>query len=111
MELFAADGHDAGGCERVTGKSGMRPFQHHLRVYGTGRYSRDSEGQWEMRSFRISNFDELDDRPLAETVEHLRAVTRKVGLDQDIITKLAAFRHGSSPGERHNERRQLGQRR
>ena len=21
MELFAADGHDAGGCERVTGKS------------------------------------------------------------------------------------------
>ena len=27
MELFAADGHDAGGCERVTGKSGMRPVQ------------------------------------------------------------------------------------
>ena len=27
MELFAADGHDAGGCERVTGKSGMRPEQ------------------------------------------------------------------------------------
>ena len=27
MELFAADGHDAGGCERVTGKSGMRPIQ------------------------------------------------------------------------------------
>ena len=27
MELFAADGHDAGGCERVTGKSGMRPAQ------------------------------------------------------------------------------------
>ena len=25
MELFAADGHDAGECERVTGKSGMRP--------------------------------------------------------------------------------------
>ena len=29
MELFAADGHDAGGCERVTGKSGMRPEQPH----------------------------------------------------------------------------------
>ena len=27
MELFAADGHDAGGCERVTGKSGMRPLE------------------------------------------------------------------------------------
>ena len=29
MELFAADGHDAGGCERVTGKSGMRPRELH----------------------------------------------------------------------------------
>ena len=27
MELFAADGHDADGCERVTGKSGMRPYK------------------------------------------------------------------------------------
>ena len=71
-------------------------FHHHLRVYGTGRYLRESEGQWEMRSFRISHFDKLDDRPLAETVERLRAVTRRVGLDQDIIAKLAAFRHGSS---------------
>ena len=32
MELFAADGHDAGGCERVTGKSGMRPFPPRRRV-------------------------------------------------------------------------------
>ena len=30
MELFAADGHDASGCERVTGKSGMRPGYRHL---------------------------------------------------------------------------------
>ena len=34
MELFAADGHDAGGCERVTGKSGMRPW----RTEGCKRY-------------------------------------------------------------------------
>ena len=67
-------------------------FHRHVRVYGTGRYSRHAEGQWEMRSFRISHFDELDDRPLAETVERLRAVTRNVGLDRDILTKLAAFR-------------------
>ena len=32
MELFAADGHDAGGCERVTGKSGMRPVLLNLLV-------------------------------------------------------------------------------
>ena len=37
MELFAADGHDAGGCERVTGKSGMRPVL--LYAYATGVFS------------------------------------------------------------------------
>ena len=71
-------------------------FHHHLRVYGVGRYWRDSDGKWEMRSFRISHFEKLDARPLAETVERLRGITRKVGLDQDIITKLADFRHEPS---------------
>ena len=35
MELFAADGHDAGGCERVTGKSGMRPRGPATLLYGS----------------------------------------------------------------------------
>ena len=38
MELFAADGHDAGGCERVTGKSGMRPL-----AVGSGRNGQSRE--------------------------------------------------------------------
>ena len=37
MELFAADGHDAGGCERVTGKSGMRPLDAQLVGAGDAR--------------------------------------------------------------------------
>ena len=36
MELFAADGHDAGGCERVTGKSGMRPRGEYRRALPVG---------------------------------------------------------------------------
>ena len=60
-------------------------FHHHVRAYGTGRYFRDSDGNWEMRGFRISNFEELDARPLAETIERLRGITRRVGLDTDII--------------------------
>jgi len=67
-------------------------FHCHVRIYGTGRFFRDAEGQWVMKSFRISHFDKLDARPLAETVERLRAVTRKVGLDHDIIAKLAGLR-------------------
>ena len=38
MELFAADGHDAGGCERVTGKSGMRPIRTHLNYFLKNRH-------------------------------------------------------------------------
>ena len=67
-------------------------FNHHVRVYGAGRYFRDSDGNWEMMSFRISHFDELDSRPLAETVERLRSITRKVGLDLDVIKQLTDFR-------------------
>jgi len=47
-----------------------------------------------MKSFRISHFDKLDARPLAETVERLRGITRKVGMDEDIIAKLAELREG-----------------
>jgi hypothetical protein len=50
--------------------------------------------QWLMKSFRISHFDKLDARPLAETVERLRGITRKVGMDEDIIAKLAELREG-----------------
>ena len=67
-------------------------FYQPIRVYGNGKYFRDADGQWEMRSFRVSHFETLDTRPLAETVERLRAVTRKTGLDKDIITKLAELR-------------------
>ena len=71
-------------------------FHHHVRVHGTGRFFRDSDGNWEMRSFRIADFEKLDARPLAETVERLRSITRKVGLDKDILKKLADLRREPS---------------
>lgn len=70
-------------------------FFQDLRVFGTGRYTRTPDGQWKMLSFRITHHETLEQRPLAEAVERLRAVTRRVGLDKDIIAKLAELR-GSS---------------
>lgn len=67
-------------------------FNHHIRVFGTGRYYRSPEGEWTLRSFRISHFDKLDSETLPETVERLRGITRRVGLDRDVIAKLAALR-------------------
>lgn len=74
-------------------------FTSHIRVFGVGRDMRNADGQWEMRSFRISHFEKLDARPLAETVERLRGITRKIGLDRDIVKKLTELRRG--PSEAH----------
>lgn len=71
-------------------------FHYDIRVFGTGPYLRNPDGEWEMKSFRISHFEKLDQRPLAEAVERLRGITRKVGLDRDIIDKLADLRHEPS---------------
>lgn len=71
-------------------------FHNYVRVFGTGRYVRNAEGRWEMVRFRISHHEKLDQRPLAEAVERLRGITRKVGLDRDIIRKLADLRHEPS---------------
>jgi hypothetical protein len=71
-------------------------FHYPIRVFGTGRYLRNPDGQWEMKSFRISQHEKLDRRPLAETVERLRGITRRVGLDRDIIKKLADLRNDPS---------------
>ena len=45
-----------------------------LRVHGEGRWERDADGCWMMRRFNITDFDELDDAPLGQIVERLRAV-------------------------------------
>lgn len=71
-------------------------FKSPVRVFGVGRHVRNAEGQWEMRSFRISHFEKLDARPLAETVERLRGISRKIGLDRDIVKKLTELRHDPS---------------
>jgi hypothetical protein len=67
-------------------------FYQPIRVHGSGKYLRTGDGQWEMKAFRISHFEMLDARPLAETVERLRAVTRKTGLGKDIVARLAELR-------------------
>lgn len=67
-------------------------FNHDVRIFGTGRYFRNADGEWEMSSFRVSHFERLDSKPLVEVVEKLRAVTKKVGLDKDIIAKLRDLR-------------------
>ena len=71
-------------------------FKSPVRVFGVGRHVRNADRHWEMRSFRISQFEKLDARPLAETVERLRGISRRLGLDRDIVKKLTDLRHDAS---------------
>ncbi len=67
-------------------------FYQPLRVFGVGKYFRNVDGEWELRSFRISHFEKLDVRSLTESVERLRAITKKTHLDKDIVARLAELR-------------------
>ena len=45
-----------------------------LRVWGEGRWEREADGSWKLHRFNISEFKLLDDAPLGQVVEQLRAV-------------------------------------
>lgn len=66
-----------------------------LRVHGTGSWVRTGGGVWELRNFRISEFEVLDDASLLTVVGNLRKVK---GSDwstvPDPVRALLAERHG-----------------
>jgi len=45
-----------------------------IRVHGTGVWFRAGDGSWELRSFKITDFEELDETPLQDVVDSLRQV-------------------------------------
>ena len=55
---------------RELGKHMFEP----VRVYGTGRWMREADGQWTLRHFRVHRFEVLGTDNLRETVAALRAV-------------------------------------
>lgn len=45
-----------------------------VRIHGTGRWMREADGQWTLRSFRVHRFEVLGKNSLRDTVTALRAV-------------------------------------
>ena len=45
-----------------------------VRIHGTGRWTRETDGHWQLHRFRIYRFEALGKRQLRETVAALRAV-------------------------------------
>lgn len=45
-----------------------------VRVHGTGAWLRHADGAWELKHFKITDFEVLDEAPLTDVVARLRAV-------------------------------------
>lgn len=45
-----------------------------IRVHGNGKWLRDADGAWRLLQFDIEHFEPLDDAPLGEVIDRLRAV-------------------------------------
>jgi hypothetical protein len=66
-----------------------------LRVHGTGTWFRAEAGAWELRSFRINDFEVLDDASLLSVVSKLRNVKGSDWSElADPVRTLLAERHG-----------------
>jgi hypothetical protein len=86
------DGHREFSVLTATEALALR-LRHHLfggtlRFRGTGTWYRHGDGSWELRAFKILDFDELDDAPLSDVVERLRAAPSRLGDVPDVVQRL-----------------------
>lgn len=66
-----------------------------VRVAGRGRWRRNSEGEWEMLSFKVASFEPLDEKPLSEVLAKLRAIEGNGWREiKDPYDELRRLRHG-----------------
>jgi hypothetical protein len=66
-----------------------------LRVHGTGTWIRTGDGAWELRNFKINDFEVLDDTPLLTIVGNLRKVKGSDWNEMpDPVRTLLAERYG-----------------
>lgn len=69
-----------------------------VRLVGRGKWSRDSEGQWELEKFKIESFEALEDERLSDALTKLRAIPAEWG--DETYGELGMIRHG--PGGKKN---------
>lgn len=66
-----------------------------LRVHGTGTWFREGDGSWVLKSFKIAEFEVLDDTPLKDVVSELRNVKGSTWNEvPDPVQLLLEERHG-----------------
>jgi hypothetical protein len=111
-------GHLDGQLIRVGGKDGTKPihimnddayyicnanaevarelapaYERFIRVYGNGKWLRESDGKWNLEHFTIKTFDFLDNAPLTEIIGRLRELPNNGWKEvEDPLGELASIR-------------------
>lgn len=95
-----AEDKQISGCyttRAVAKQLGMKLFEQ-VRLFGTGRWSRDSEGAWTLLAFKIESFEPLDEAPLSDAITALRAIPTE--WSDATLGELGVIRRG--PGVKGN---------
>lgn len=73
--------------------------RHLIRVHGSGRWMREEDRTWTLKSFDIDRFEVLDDAPLSEVIERLHAVEGGAWGDDPSLMDLLSLRR--DVGDKH----------
>ncbi len=70
-------------------------YEEYVRVYGTGRWSRDEDGKWCLDHFNINDFEVLESERLGTIVGRLREIPENNWRNvDDPLRELTSIRHG-----------------
>jgi hypothetical protein len=93
--LLSSDAGTLSGC--WARRSVAKPLANHLfepvRLFGSGRWFRDPEGQWFLGRFNVDRFQVLEEETLSAALTKLRAIP---GLEwsDDALDEVLKLRHG-----------------
>lgn len=93
-----AEGKQIARCHtnrHIAKQLGAKLFEQ-VRLFGRGRWGRDSDGNWSLLEFKIENFEPLDDAPLTSALAALRAIPMEFG--ENAYRELGDMRHGGIKG-------------
>ena len=77
---------------RTIAKQLAKMWDEQVRLVGRGRWRRDAEGNWSLVDFKIESFEALQEAPLSDVLERLRAIDAE--WDDNAYSDLDVIRHG-----------------
>lgn len=69
-------------------------FGETLRFQGAGTWYRHSNGEWELKAFKVAAFEVLADPSIVDVVSHLRSTPSELSRLEDPVRQLLEDRHG-----------------